>query len=214
MPHSHSSRLWGCIMKNVLTNRISAALALFGLLAVMQLFVPSAANAAEYGAPVPTQTVISGQGRVATVTVSADAGTPTGTVTLTVAGRTYTLTLKGGKASQQLPVNLERGNYVVTARYPGNDNGQVEYLPSSDTETYYVRPYGQVLGVEAYRALQAAHGANRSGVSGVDTVNDAQVGGLAATGTSTQTELLGLLGLGLVAAGGASIAVARRRSKV
>ena len=60
--------------------------------------------------------------------------------------------------------------------------------------------------VPVIAGVEASAGGN-GGVSG----DDSGVGGLAATGLDNQTELFGLLGAGMVAVGGLTLLVHRRR---
>ena len=68
-----------------------------------------------------------------------------------------------------------------------------------------------VAGVEASRGGGNGNG-DVAGVSG--SGGGGSVAGLAATGVDSQTELFGLLGLGMVTVGGLSLLVHRRRAQV
>jgi LPXTG-motif cell wall-anchored protein len=204
------------------TGRLALAAVMGGLLALAQFAVPISATAAPgYQSRSVTATHLSiahqvvkrGNPNSASVRVSsgvtagnaraAAAAAPTGTVTLRVVGvATYTMALRNGRASHSLPTDLKPGTYRVVARYSGND----DFKPSSDSGFYTIKPRtGSVLGEDA--GLNG--GANRPGaVLGTGAGNP--TGGLPATGSDLNSELLGLLGLALVGSG-AGVMVWRRR---
>lgn len=202
---------------------IAASAVVAGLVIAVPL-MPAAATAATYtpsavrayGAPPVVNVSVNQGGNSITVNVG---GNASGTVTVTIGGRDFTRSLVNGRATFGFPANLPLGRYSFRVRYNGPGG-----TTSVFTSTLFVTRFGTVVGVQAYRALLRAHGvgANRAGVSGAESGMSLSNGssssggqsGLAPTGTSTQTELLGLLGLGLLTAGGSSIVVARRRARV
>lgn len=213
----------------------AAGAVVVALVGVGQVALPAAASAGvtpaavrAYGqSPQINVSVNPGSGSL-TVTVAGE-----GTVTLFIAGRSLTQTLVNGQATFGFPADLPLGRYPFRVSYNGPGS-----TSSVLSDTLFVTRYGTVIGISAYRALLRANaaGPNRPGTSGADSdssfgsgsgsedsfgsgsvSDDSRSGGqgmLPATGASTQTELLGVLGLGLLTAGGASIVIARRRARI
>jgi LPXTG-motif cell wall-anchored protein len=207
---------------------LASGVVVLGLVGVAQAAIPATADAATavpsvvraYGGPPPIQAVVNSGGRAATI----DFGTGNGRATVTVGGRRFFARVVNGVMTFRFPANLPLGSYPFTARFNGR----------TFTSTLYVTRFGTVIGIEAYRALMRKNGVgtNRGGVAGTESesgsnsLGSAGTGGsdsngsgsgsgsLANTGATTQTELLGLLGLGLLAAGGSSIVIARRRARI
>jgi LPXTG-motif cell wall-anchored protein len=142
----------------------------------------------------------------ATVTVLSG-GKPVsgGTVDFTYASQDGTDTVRNGTASTQFVA--EKGRFEISARYTGQCLGDGTAIdPATDTQPI-------VAGVEATAGNgggAARPGATIGGVTGSGGGGSA-VGGLANTGVDSQTELYGLLGLGLVTVGGLTLMVHRRR---
>jgi LPXTG-motif cell wall-anchored protein len=197
--------------------RLAAAIAAGGVVALAPVAMP-AANAAP--AECPTYTVTSttttslsispanpgvGDAFTATATVLAG-GVPAegGTVNFSYAGQTASDTVSGGTASATF--TAERGSFGLTGRYTGQClAGEFAIDPSVDTQAI-------VAGVEASAGGNGGagrSGANLGGVTGGS--GGSATGGLASTGVDTQTELYGLLGVGLVTVGGLTLMVHRRR---
>ena len=207
---------------------IASGVVVLGLVGVAQAAIPATATAATpmpsvaraYGAPPTITIVINAGGNTITITVGGNAN---GTVTITISGRRFTVRVVNGVANFRFPANLPLGSYPFSIRFNGAAGGVF-------TDTLFVTRFGNAVGVEAYRALLRAHGVgvNRGGVSDSDSESAGGAGSsgngsgtgsgssssLADTGASTQTELLGLLGVGLLVAGGSSIVIARRRVRV
>jgi len=107
--------------------------------------------------------------------------------------------VSGGSASASF--TAQRGRTPISASFSGEClAGSVANGTSSDRTPI-------VAGVEASRG----NGGGNSGVAGVSGSGGGNVAGLAATGVDSQTELFGLLGLGMVTVGGLSLLVHRRR---
>lgn len=258
--------------------RFVAGTALLGIVSIGQVAQPAAAvaaprpspqaAAADYGAPVTVNVGYNRNSRVVTVNVGPRNGKVRGTVKVSVAGRTYSLTVHGGKALIKLPKGTKPGRYQVKVTYRAPD-GKTRTVTTTIIVTKsgrsvqqgsfnsYIPPRGGdgngsgggsgrdggdgragagasgnrsggggsgggalVGGVIESSTGGGAAGANRAPVSGavdsglVDASRGVGSGTLADTGASTQTELLALVGLGLLGAGGTSIVVARRRSRV
>lgn len=216
----------------LLPSKAFAALLVGGTLAATQLVGPTSTVTASpelervaYPAKVSTTTdlrldrrvVRRGQRNVARVRVSAETGTPQGTVTIKVAGRQYVERLRDGRASHALPRYLRANRtYRVVAVYNGN-----KLFKKSSDEAYFTvkkRGGGQVAGVEGSRGDNDENGAANGGSdNGAGANRAATVAGVATglgdTGAESNTELYALAGLGLLGAGGAAIAVNRRRSR-
>lgn len=198
------------MLRNI-TGRVFATLLAGGLLALTQLSGPATVTTAPsmenvaYPAGVVTTTemwldhptVRAGEANTAHVKVTSSAGTPQGLVTFRVGNYRATKPLVNGQADWSIPTNLDPGTYKVTARF----NGQI-YRPSGDTAYLTVtNSDGTVAGAEG-----EAGSANRSGTT------EGASNGLPATGSDSNTVLLGVVGAGLVALGGASLIAYRRRT--
>ena len=173
--------------------RLAASTLVGGLAAVVPQLVAPAANATTecYSAPTIADTALTispaapavGRPFTATATVSS-AGTPVtgGTVIFSYAGTSSSGAVSGG---------------VATARFT-TQSGQ------SDVSASYV---GECL------AGAAAAGFTSPVVGGVqESAPVPRAGGLAPTGLDSDTEVIGLLGAGLVAVGGVTLLVRRRRA--
>jgi LPXTG-motif cell wall-anchored protein len=126
-----------------------------------------------------------------------------GTVNFSYAGQTASDTVSGGTASATF--NAEEGSFGLEGRYTGQClAGEFAIDPSVDTQAV-------VAGVEA--SAGGNGGAARPGatIGGVTGSGGGASGGLASTGVDSQTELYGLLGVGLVTVGGLTLMVHRRR---
>jgi LPXTG-motif cell wall-anchored protein len=155
-----------------------------------------------------------GQGFTATATVKVDAtGTApsSGEVTFKYGSSTKTVAVSGGTASAAF--TAKKGRTQISATFSGECLGNsVANGTSSDRMAV-------VAGVEASRGkggLSTTGGTGGdpgdSGIAGVSSSSGGgTVAGLAATGADSQTELFGVLGLGLVTVGGLTLLVRRRR---
>ena len=176
------------------------------------------------------QTVNPGQKNTAHAKVSSGAGKPTGTVTFSVAGHQGTVALSpGGTADWSMPTDLQAGKtYQVTAQ----SNGNGVYKPSSGSTYVTVRskPNGQTNGNGSGNGSSGgAGGSGENGGNGGGKSRPGAVlgttqtggtsggtstgGGLPGTGSDASTTLYGLGGLVLLGAGGAALAINRRRSR-
>ena len=196
-------------MFSTTAKRIVAATFVGGIVALSPIVAP-AANAAppvgceEYQGAITTQTTVTispssglepGDSFTATANVTAsDVPVSGGTVEFTYASQSDSGSVIGGSASAVF--TAVEGRNTVVATYSGVCPGGADVLGSSASRVPVVA------GVEA-----TAGGSGNGGVSG----DDAGVGGLAATGLNNQTELFGLLGAGMVAVGGLTLLVHRRR---
>jgi LPXTG-motif cell wall-anchored protein len=182
--------------------RVTAATFVGALLTVSPLAI-SAATAAPpancgYSVQATTTTTVSisptnpavGSTFTATASVTNDAtGTPvtSGTVTFRYHGVAKTSAVSGGQASATF--TAARGNSPVNAQYSGTCVRGAVVLGTSATRVPVVA------GVSASR----------------NVVEGTSAGVLAATGVDSQTELYGILGVGMVAVGGLTLLVHRRR---
>jgi hypothetical protein len=191
-----------------------AAVLLGGLLVAGTVLVAPAANAApnspgacpSYAVTASTNTQLTisprqpdaGQNFTATASVKSG-GVPVtgGTVTFTFNGVSKTRNVVNGTASVTFHVPSSGGHFSVGASYSG------QCLANSVATGTSSSRKAIVAGVSASRG----HGGNGGNVAGTG----AGIGGLAATGASGQTELLGVLGAGMVVVGGLALAVRRRR---
>ena len=196
--------------------RITAAGFAGSLLAIAPVALPAADAAPatgcrQYAVQSTTTTTLSvspkgpysvGQSFTATATVTVDGtGQPAqgGEVVFKYGSVTKTVPVSGGSASASF--TAKRGSTPISASFSGEClAGSVANGTSSDRTPI-------VAGVEASRG----NGGGNSGVAGVSGSGGGNVGGLAATGVDSQTELFGLLGLGMVTVGGLSLLVHRRR---
>ena len=196
--------------------RITAAGFAGSLLAIAPVALPAADAAPatgcrQYAVQSTTTTTLSvspegpynvGQSFTATATVTVDGtGAPAqgGDVTFKYGSVSKTVAVSGGSASASF--TAKRGRTPISASFSGEClAGSVANGTSSDRTPI-------VAGVEASRG----GGNGNSGVAGVSGSGGGNVAGLAATGVDSQTELVGLLGLGMVTVGGLSLLVHRRR---
>jgi hypothetical protein len=217
----------------LIPGRALAALLVGGTLAVTQLVGPTTVTSApdlrrvaDYPAKIQTTTDVTlnkravrrGQPILARVKVRSGVGTPKGTVTIKLAGRSWTVKLRDGRATKSLPTRNLRANrtYTVRAVYNGTDR----FKKSNDADYFTVKKRknrrGQVAGVEESRGNDNGagaadnDGANRPpAVAGVES--DAAAG-LGDTGAGSNLGLYGLVGLGLLGAGGLTIVARRLRA--
>ena len=199
--------------------RITAAGFAGSLLAIAPVALPAADAAPatgcrQYAVQSTTTTTLSvspegpysvGQAFTATATVTVDGtGQPAqgGEVVFKYGSVTKTVPVSGGSASASF--TAKRGNTPISASFSGEClAGSVANGTSSDRMPI-------VAGVEASRG--GGNGNGNSGVAGVSgSGGGGNVAGLAATGVDSQTELFGVLGLGMVTVGGLSLLVRRRR---
>jgi LPXTG-motif cell wall-anchored protein len=197
--------------------RITAAGFAGSLLAIAPVALPAADAAPatgcrQYAVQSTTTTTLSvspegpysvGQSFTATATVTVDGtGQPAqgGEVVFKYGSVTKTVPVSGGSASAAF--TAKRGRTPISATFSGEClAGSVANGTSSDRMPI-------VAGVEASRG----GGNGNSGVAGVSgSGGGGNVAGLAATGVDSQTELFGVLGLGMVTVGGLSLLVRRRR---
>ncbi len=201
--------------------RIAAATIAGGVLAVSPMVMSAAQAAPASGCPAyavqsTTTTTLSfspagpysvGQSFTATATVTVDGtGAPagSGTVTFKYRSSTKTVALSGGQASAGF--TAQKGRSPVIATFSGEClAGSVANGTSADRAPV-------VAGVSATAGGGNGNGGNGGNVAGVSgSGGNSGIAGLAATGLDTQTELYGLLGLGLVTVGGLTLVVRRRR---
>lgn len=199
--------------------RITAAGFAGSLLAIAPVALPAADAAPatgcrQYAVQSTTTTTLSvspegpysvGQSFTATATVTVDGtGQPAqgGEVVFKYGSVTKTVPVSGGSASASF--TAKRGRTPISATFSGEClAGSVANGTSSDRTPI-------VAGVEASRGGGSGNG--NSGVAGVSgSGGGGNVAGLAATGVDSQTELFGVLGLGMVTVGGLSLLVRRRR---
>lgn len=197
--------------------RITAAGFAGSLLAIAPVALPAADAAPatgcrQYAVQSTTTTTLSvspqgpysvGQAFTATASVTVD-GTDQpaqgGEVVFKYGSVTKTVPVSGGSASASF--TAKRGSTPISASFSGEClAGSVANGTSSDRMPI-------VAGVEASRG----GGSGNSDVAGVSgSGGGGNVAGLAATGVDSQTELFGVLGLGMVTVGGLSLLVHRRR---
>jgi LPXTG-motif cell wall-anchored protein len=211
--------------------RLATAIAAGGVFAIAPVAIPAAsaapADCPAYAVEATTTTSLSvspanptvGDAFTATATVLTSGGVPVtgGVVNFSYAGQTASDTVENGTASATF--TAEQGRFALSAEYAGQClAGGSSIDPSTDTQPI-------VAGVEASAGNggggnggggngggggAARPGATIGGVTGSGG-SGSTVGGLASTGVDTQTELYGLLGLGLVTVGGLTLMVHRRR---
>lgn len=199
--------------------RIAAATIAGGVLAVSPMVLPAAQAAPATGCPAyavtsTTTTTLTlspagpyavGDTFTATATVRVDGtGTPAGSGSVTFKYRNVrkTVALSGGSASASFVARP--GRSPISAAFSG------ECLAGSVSNGTSGDRLPVVAGVSATAGGGNGNGGNGGTVGGVSG-SGGIVGGLAATGLDTQTELYGLLGLGLVTVGGLTLVVRRRR---
>lgn len=197
--------------------RIAAATLAGGVLAVSPMVIPAAQAAPATGCPAysvqsTTTTTLTlspagpyavGQTFTATADVTVDGtGAPaaSGSVTFKYRNVIQTVAISGGSASADFIARP--GRSPISASFSG------ECLAGSVANGTSADRLPVVAGVSA--TAGGGNGGDVGGVSGGGS-NGGTVGGLAATGLDTQTELYGLLGLGLVTVGGLTLVVRRRR---
>jgi LPXTG-motif cell wall-anchored protein len=203
--------------------RITVAGFAGSLLAIAPVVLPAADAAPatgcrQYAVQSTTSTTLSvspqgpysvGQSFTATATVTVDGtGQPAqgGEVVFSYGSTSKTVAVAGGSASASF--TAKRGRTPISATFSGEClAGSVANGTSSDRMPI-------VAGVEASRGGGSGNG-NGNGNAGIAGVSASggggSVAGLAATGVDSQTELFGLLGLGMVTVGGLSLLVRRRR---
>ena len=185
-----------------------------GLMAATALVAPAASAAPSapsscpnYSVTASTNTTLSlsprspdaGETFTATATVKSGGVAVTGgTVTFKFNGITKTRNVVNGTASVQFRVPSAGGHFSVTASYSGQCLANSAAVGTSGSRKAIVA------GVSASRGGGNGGGGSVAGTS-------AGIGGLAATGANSQTELLGALGAGLVVVGGLALIVHRRR---
>jgi LPXTG-motif cell wall-anchored protein len=201
--------------------RITAAGFAGSLLAIAPVALPAADAAPatgcrQYAVQSTTTTTLSvspagpynvGQSFTATATVTIDGTSQPaqgGEVVFKYGTASKTQTVDGGSASASF--TAKRGRTQITATFSGEClAGSVANGTSSDRMPI-------VAGVEASRGNGNGSGSGNSDVAGVSgSGGGGNVAGLAATGVDSQTELFGVLGLGMVTVGGLSLLVRRRR---
>lgn len=205
--------------------RIAAATLAGGALAVSPMVLPAAQAAPATGCPAysvqsTTTTTLTlapagpysvGQTFTATADVTVDGtGAPaaSGSVTFKYRNVTQTVAISGGSASASFVARP--GRSPITAAFSGEClAGSVANGTSADRQPV-VAGVSATAGGGGTDGGGGGYGGDVNGVSGV-AGNGGTVGGLAATGVDTQTELYGLLGLGLVTVGGLTLVVRRRR---
>jgi LPXTG-motif cell wall-anchored protein len=196
--------------------RIAAASLAGGVLAITPMAMPAAqaappAGCRAYAVQSTTTTDLSvspagpysvGETFTATATVTVD-GTGQapdgGSVLFRYGSVTKTVAVAGGEASADF--TAKRGRTAISATFSGEClSGSVANGTSADRQPI-------VAGVSASRG-----NGGDSGIAGVSgNGGDSGIAGLAATGLDNQTELFGLLGVGMVAVGGLTLVVRRRR---
>ena len=197
--------------------RITAAGFAGSLLAIAPVALPAADAAPatgcrQYAVQSTTTTTLSvspagpysvGQAFTATATVTVDGtGQPAqgGEVAFKYGSASKTVAVSGGSASA--PFTAKRGRTPISATFSGEClAGSVANGTSSDRTPI-------VAGVEASRG---GGNGNSGAAGGSGSGGGGNVAGLAATGVDNQTELFGVLGLGMVTVGGLSLLVHRRR---
>jgi LPXTG-motif cell wall-anchored protein len=212
--------------------RLATAIAAGGVFAIAPVAIPAAsaqpADCPNYAVQATTTTSITvspstpavGDAFTATASVLTSGGVPVngGVVTFTYAGQTARDVVNAGQASATF--TAEQGRFTLSANYAGQClAGGAAVDPSTDTQPI-------VAGVEAFGGNGGGNGSSSSGngggaarpaatIAGVSggsgSGSSSTVGGLASTGVDSQTELYGLLGLGLVTVGGLTLLVHRRR---
>jgi LPXTG-motif cell wall-anchored protein len=189
--------------------RLAASTFIGGLAVVPVLMAPAAEAAPEcYSGTTTSQTTLSINPTTPTVsqpfTVTANvttAGVPaaSGTVTFSYAGSSQPVAVSGGTASAGFTAQATPSN--VTAAFAGECTSGGSSIGFS-SQTTPVTPAPTVGGV------QASSAPNVSGRAAPQVA-----GTLASTGVDRGTELFALAGAGLVAAGGVTLLVRRRRSQ-
>ena len=202
--------------------RITAAGFAGSLLAIAPVALPAADAAPatgckQYAVASTTTTTLSlspegpysvGEAFTATATVTVDGtGQPAqgGEVVFRYGSTSKTVAVSGGTASASF--TAKKGRTAISATFSG------ECLANSVANGTSSDRVAVVAGVEASRGNGTNGGdPSNSGIAGVSgSGGGGNVAGLAATGVDNQTELFGVLGLGLVTVGGLTLVVRRRR---
>lgn len=208
------------MLKNT-AKRIAAATLVGGALAVSPMVLPTAqaapvANCAVYTSNVTTTTTVTlatgslvprtGFTVRATVTIDgAPSGAPAlgGTVTFRYRDQTQIVDVVNGVATSTEFI-ARRGGGQVIASYSGLCVAGV----SATSPGFNIGTSTGRLPIVAGVSATAGGGPV---VAGVSASRGPSVAGLAATGLDSQTELFGVLGLGLVTVGGLTLVMRRRR---
>ncbi len=203
--------------------RLTTATFAGGLLAVSPLAVTAAHAAPPSGCPnyavqTTTQTSVSispsnpgvGQSFTATATITAGGAPVTGgTATFRYGGSAKTDTVVAGEADATF--TARRGRIPLQVTYQGQClAGSVSIGTSADRMPIVAGVSASANDSANDTANDSGNGAGIAGVSGSGG-NGGVLGGLASTGLDSQTELFGLLGAGMVAVGGLTLLVHRRR---
>jgi hypothetical protein len=205
--------------------RLATAVAAGGVLAMSPLVMsPASAQPADcpnYTIAATTTTTLSvspanptvGDPFTATATVTV-AGLPasalTGDVTFTYAGESETRAVSGGSASATF--TAEDGSFTLSATYSGDClAGAAAIDPSTDSQAIVAGVEATAGGGNGGSGSNSGPGRSGANIGGVSGGTGSSTGGLAGTGLDTQTELYGILGVGLVAVGGLTLMVHRRR---
>jgi hypothetical protein len=195
------------------------------------------AECADYESPATSSTTVSiepsepeaGDTFTATAEVLV-AGAPaqSGTVTFTFNGNAKDVDVVDGIAQAEFTVPTSGGNFEVLASFDGicvTGAGATAANGSSDSAGFVAGVEdtsggddsngGSTGGTSTGGTTGTTTGSNRAGtsagVNGVTGDTGSSTGSLGGTGVDTQTELYALIGLGLVAVGGMSLMVHRRR---
>jgi hypothetical protein len=149
-----------------------------------------------------------------------------GTVTFTFNGEAVDVPVEAGRAETVFTVPTSGGQFNVTASFEGicvlGTSADTAAEGSSDSAGFVAGVEGTDGGDDTNGGTTGGSstggttsGSNRAGtsagVNGVTGDTGSSTGSLGGTGVDTQTELYGLIGLGLVAVGGMSLMVHRRR---
>jgi LPXTG-motif cell wall-anchored protein len=203
--------------------RFATAIAAGGVLAIAPVAIPAAsaapADCPNYTVTATTTTSLSispanptvGDAFTATASVLTSGGVPVdgGTVDFSYAGQTASDAVQNGTATATF--TAEQGRFTLSAAYTGDClKGGSAIDPSADTQAIVAGVEASAGGNGSGNGGAARPGAAIGGVTGSGG-SGSSTGGLAATGVDTQTELYGLLGLGLVTVGGLTLMVHRRR---
>lgn len=218
-------------MFSTTAKRLVAATFAGGIVALSPVLAP-AANAVpgvdepcSYAAPVTTVTTLAlnpssptrNQAFGATATVTASEGLPpTGNVRFSYNGDSVIVPLSPSGGSTSTATTASDAFVATVAGPVSADYFGVCAAGGGGT---VIGSSGDVLGIEAFGGNGGGTGTGTGnggsgavgGISGGTTSGGGTVGGLAATGMDSQTELYALLGAGMVAVGGLTLVVRRRR---
>jgi hypothetical protein len=191
-----------------MSTRVATTLAAFGLSATTALLVAAPASALEgpncnsYSATAQSDTTVVittgdvefGESFDVEATVTSDGqSVDGGEVVFNYRGTKKVVEVEDGTATTSFVAR--RGNQNLTARYRGVClDGQVSIAGSEGA---------QILGVEAFAGGPGKNAGGGPVVAGVDELAD--------TGLAPFAQLIGLTGAALVAAGGATLMIRRRR---